>query len=312
MKLTETIIECKSRTDRFELFVFGDMHIGKRNRDENAIRKQVSEILRRSKMPGRHVRVLLGGDNVNAVIPKDIKRFDFNDMADWFVSDEKLDWREMLGDAINQEIRRAINILQPIRHLIIGALHGNHEDAIRKHHNVDVHARLCNKLEIEDLTDEAFVRLKFNCGTKASTVKVYLRHGYGGGRGAGAEPNKLAAIMAEWEDADICFTGHTHSFCISAPKPVLFIPNRGKLPAKLCIRHRLRRELGLLASVSHIGAGVLRISGLLPVPAYDDCKGRCLAVPPLNPVGRGTRYSSSENRIALVTPYRRSLYAQSH
>ena len=264
MRIVETTIECASRTDRFELFVFGDMHIGKRNCDENAIRKQVSEILRSSKMPGRHIRVLLGGDNINAVIPKDIKRFDFNDMADWFVNDEKLDWREMLGDAINQEIRRAISILQPIQHLIIGALHGNHEDAIRKHHNVDVHTRLCDKLEVEDLTDEAFVRLRFKYGATSSTVKVYLRHGYGGGRGAGAEPNKLAALLAEWEDADICFTGHTHSFCIAAPKPVPFIPNRGKLPPKLCIRHRYAANWGCWLLSHIIGPGSYESAACYP------------------------------------------------
>lgn len=230
MYLLDKTMECASRSDRVEIFPFYDCHIGKRNCDERAIKKQVQEILRRSKVPNRHMLVLHGGDMVNAINPADLRRFDFDELADWFVESDAESTRERLSDICNQEVNRAVDIFNPLQPFTLGAIYGNHEKSMRTRQNVNVHQAICDRMGILNLTDEAFIRLTFKRRSGASsTVKIYLRHGYGGGRTPGAEPNKLQRLVDEWEDADICLTGHSHTYCILPPKPVLYVPVSGKM-----------------------------------------------------------------------------------
>ena len=255
MKLIYEEIICESRSDRFELFPFGDTHIGKRNCNELAMRKQGGEILRRAKMPNRHVRVVLGGDQVNSISPADASRFDFAELADWFVESDAEKTRERLSDMVLQEVKRAAGIFKPIKSYIIGAINGNHENMMRRRQHVNVHKALCEKLGITDLTDESFMKFVFVRGVERRVVKIYIRHGYGSGRSAGAEPNKLWAMLSEWEDADVCLTGHTHSFCIAPPKPVLYLP-AGNLPKVMPTRYRFAGNWGcwLLSHLTGVGS----------------------------------------------------------
>lgn len=246
MYLLDKVIKCNSRSDRVEFFPFYDCHIGKRNCAEDAIRKQIKEILRRDALPNRKAFVLLGGDQVNAINPADLRRFDFDELADWFVESDAKNTRERLSDICNQEVKRFVEIFEPIKHLIIGAICGNHEKSMRTKQNVDVHQALCTRLNVLNMTDEAFIRLKFvRPGHATGIVKIYMRHGYGGGRTPGAEPNKLQRLVDEWEDADICFTGHSHTYCILPPKPVLYVPNKGEMPTKdMLYRYRFGANPG--------------------------------------------------------------------
>jgi hypothetical protein len=276
MRIIEVEINCKGRSDRVELFPFFDLHIGKANCNEGAIRKQVQEVLRREKMPGRHIRVLLGGDAVNSVSPSDRKRFDFSDIADWLVKGSAEEIKDALADLPNREIKRAESLLGPIKHLIVGALEGNHEKALRKYHNMDVQERLCEKLGCLNLSDEALIRFRFKrpSGKKVatSTAVVYLRHGYGAGRKAGAEPSKLYDMLAEWECADICFSGHSHSFCVLPPKAVGFLPMRGELPEGLIWKHRFAANPGCWLDSHSIGRGSYESGACYPARAFMTCK----------------------------------------
>lgn len=255
-KVTETI-KCSGRSDRVEIFPFYDCHIGKRNCAEDEIRKQVKEILRRSKLPNRHVRVVLGGDMMNAINPPDVRRFDFAELADWLIVPTEAELEEKgakgaadivrakLSNISNQELKRAVAIFSPIKHLIVGAITGNHERMMKTRQNVDVHGALCDRLNIVNMTDEGVVRLYMKRSkTAVATTIIYLRHGYGAGRTPGAEPNRLARLRDEWEDADICFSGHSHDFCIMAPKAVATIPRRGKMPDNLHYRYRFAANCG--------------------------------------------------------------------
>lgn len=241
----ETII-CKSRSDRVEIFPFYDMHVGKRNCAEVAIKKQVSEIIKRGKMPNRHVRAILGGDQMNSISPTDVRRFDFHELADWLVAGNAEETRERLSNLANQEINRVEELFQPIQPVIIGALEGNHEKKMRTSQNVAVHNALCDRLQIQNLTDEAIIRLTFRVvkSKLVQVVKLYLRHGYGSGRTAGAEPCKLDRMVNEWEGMDVCLSGHSHSFGILPPKPVPYIPNKGQLPRDPFYRYRFAANPG--------------------------------------------------------------------
>ena len=262
-------IECTSRSDRIEIFPFYDCHIGKRNCAEDAIKKQIREILRREKIKNRHVRVLFGGDQLNAINKADVRRFDFDELADWIVapSDEELKKgltsaevaelvRARLSNMVDQEINHAVKIFEPVKHLCLGAITGNHESMMRRRQNLNIHSAFCNRMEIQDLTDEALIRIQMRrSGGPVATIILYIRHGYGGGRSAGAEPNKLDRMIAEWEVADVSLTGHSHTFCISPPKPVPIVLKRGKLPSHLFYRYRYGANPGCWLFSHKMGVG---------------------------------------------------------
>ncbi len=273
MILLDVEIKCKGRGDRVEVFPLWDIHIGKHNCNEGALRKEVAEILKRDNMKNRHVRVLLGGDTLNAVNPKDVKRFDFSDVADWLLSGKAEEVKDKLSNMTNQEVKRAVKILEPVKHLIIGALEGNHEKVIRKRVNQDIQLALCEKLGIPNLSDETLIRMRFRRKTGASTtIIIVARHGYGGGRSAGAEPMKLKAMLDEWVCADVCLSGHSHTFCVLPPQPVARIPMRGKMPADLIWKHRFALNPGCWLDSHSLGRGTYESNACYPARAFMTAK----------------------------------------
>ena len=273
MKIIDVTINCNGRSDRVELFPFFDMHVGKANCNEGAIRKQVQEIIKRDGMSNRHVRILLGGDMVNAVSPGDRKRFDFSDVADWILEGKKNDIKDALADMPGREIKRVELLFNSVKTLILGALEGNHEKSLRKYHNMDVQADLCERLGCDNLSDEALIRFRFKRKAgSATTVVIYMRHGYGSGRKAGAEPSKLYDMLAEWECADVCLSGHTHTFHVLPPKPVALLPVRGRIPEGLVWHHRFAANPGCWLDGHSMGRGTYESQSCYPARAFMTCK----------------------------------------
>ena len=198
MKLIHEEIICESRSDRVEIFPFYDCHIGKRNCAEECIISQRNEILKRSRLPNRHVRVVLGGDICDVIKPQDI-RYDVNEVADWVFEGDAEDIREKLNDIAKAQVKRAVKIFKPLQPFIIGSIEANHGKVVRKRYNTDTHTDFCEKLGIDSLTDEAKIRFVFKRGCSSSMIKLYMRHGYGGGRTPGAEPAKIERMMSDGE-----------------------------------------------------------------------------------------------------------------
>jgi hypothetical protein len=286
MFILDKEVKCRSRSERIELFPFFDTHVGKRNCAEHAIKKQITEILRRDAMPDRHVFVLLGGDQVNAINTADLRRFDFNELADWFIIPSEVELaqalserdvasivRAKLSNICEQEVSRFVSLFEPIKHLIIGALYGNHEKSMRTKQNVDVHSAVCTRLGITNLTDEALIRFRCRRGRSGGqTITVYARHGYGAGRTAGAEPNKLARMQAEWECADICFSGHSHSFQIMPPKPVPYITETKNKELLLRYTYRFAANPGCWLYSHYLGEGSYESISCYPAKPMMTCK----------------------------------------
>ena len=273
MKIIEEVIECSGRGDRVEIFPFYDAHIGKANCNEGAIQKEVREVVRRDKMKNRHVRVVGGGDLVNAIGSNDRRRFDFSDVADWVVRGGTKDVKDALADMPQREIKRMAELMSPIRHLFIGAIEGNHERALRKHHNMDVQMRICEALSCENLTDEAIIRFKFvRTGGAMTSFNLFMRHGYGSGRSAGAEYMKLSAMLFEWECADVCLSGHTHTFAVLDPKAVALLPIRGKIPDTLMWKHRFAANPGCWLDSHAISRGTYESNSCYSARAFMTCK----------------------------------------
>jgi len=273
MQLLDIEIKCDGRGDRVEIFPLFDIHTGKHNCNEPALKKEVAEIVKRDAMPGRHVKVLLGGDALNAVNPNDIKRFDFSDVADWLLTGKVEEVKDKLSNMTTQEVKRVAKILGPIKHLILGALEGNHEKVIRRRINQDIQTELCEKLGIPNLSDETLIRFRFNRGFgAASSIIVVARHGYGSGRSAGAEAIKLKAMLDEWICADVCISGHTHTFCVLAPQPAAGVPRKGKMPTDLIWKHRFALNPGCWLDSHSIGRGTYESNSCYPARAFMTAK----------------------------------------
>jgi predicted phosphodiesterase len=224
MRLIDVEIPVESRTDTFYLYAIGDAHVGALNCAETELRRHVRRI---QDKPNAYW--IAGGDLCDAVILKDSRRFDPHVLPDWMLEGGAEKVRKNLKDMLDAQEQRALQIFEPIKDKCIGAIEGNHEFAIMKHHNRDHMANMCKGLEVSDLTDCAFIRLVFRRGEATRTVRVFAHHGHGGGRTPGAEPNKLAR-MANDKDVDIVLTGHTHTFQIMPPIAMLTVPTHGKLP----------------------------------------------------------------------------------
>lgn len=236
MKTAEYTFETDSRKTKYSLYSIGDAHIGALNCAESELIALVHKIAQ-----DENAFWVGGGDLLDAVILQDVKRFDVNSLPNWMVSGAANEIKKRVGDIVSAQKKRFLSIVGPIKHKCLGLIEGNHEEAIAKHHNRDVMAELCEALDVPNLTDCAFIRLRFKrLSSKQSggvVVTLFVCHGHGGGRTSGAEPNKLFKLAAD-KYADIILTGHSHSFHIHPPIPVLTLPHGGKLLKEPMIREK--------------------------------------------------------------------------
>lgn len=240
MKIIERVIQCNKRSDICNLYPLGDVHLGSRNCAEKPLRAHVRRIA-----DDPQAVWFGGGDVLDCIKPQDAKRFDVKTMPDWIMEGDADTTRDNLSDILTQQLKRLTGILKPIAHKCIGLMEGNHEAAIRRHYNQDIHGALCNKLDAQDLTSYCWIRLKFKRSNKAAkNIDVVAQHGCGGGRSDGAESLHLGRMIKKWEMADIVFRGHSHTYTVAPPKPVLYVPATGKMPKELSVRYRYAANWG--------------------------------------------------------------------
>ena len=218
-----------SRSDMFELYPLGDIHIGALNCAEKQFRRLVQDILHNPR-----AYWVGGGDMLDAVILQDQKRFDPACIPSWMLSGKAASIQKRLMDMVSAQRDRFLSIVEPIKDRCIGLLEGNHEYAILRHHNRNITKELCDGLGVPNLTDCAFVRMKFqrnvpgNSVNPSAFVRMFITHGCGGGRTAGAEPNHLARMAAD-KACEIALRGHSHVQHILPPVTRLTIPTSGVL-----------------------------------------------------------------------------------
>lgn len=237
MLLTDKKIICESRSNTFRFYVLGDLHLGARNCAENQFRRLVNQIAQ-----DKNAYWLGGGDLCDCINPPDLVRFGFDILPNWILEGSAEETREKLRDIISQQRHRLRDILKPIKAKCLGLIEGNHEHKIRRRDNLDHHGFVCNSLNTIDLTSEALIRLQFERKTngtpKSEVVKIFICHGHGGGRTAGAEPCHLERLARNWQ-VDLILRGHSHTFCLLPPIVELTVPNKGKLPNE-AIQHYKR------------------------------------------------------------------------
>lgn len=202
MRVIEHAIE--NWTGPVRLVLLGDLHLGNAGTDEAL----VEETARR--LAGPDVYWIDLGDSIDAINMHD-PRFDPRTLPDWIGLAD-------LADLPAAQVARYRHYFGAYGANCLARLYGNHEWALQKHSERDVYAELNRAIDLDParaLGYSGFVRLRFRCmeGAKVHntwTQTLYIHHGNGGGKLAGAK----AGALERWPlayDADIYAMGHTHT-----------------------------------------------------------------------------------------------------
>lgn len=127
--------------DVVSVWLMSDLHLGASNVDYDRINQELADA------KSRNSRILINGDLMDLILPKDHKRY---------VPDVLLDEIAGRRDVLNASVKFAVKILKPYAHLIDMIGMGNHE---------------CFNEETECLTDQGWV--PFRDITKKSNVASY-------------------------------------------------------------------------------------------------------------------------------------------
>ena len=220
--------EVASRTDWFYIYPLGDVHIGAHNCAENQFRRIVNAIKSEPR-----AYWIGGGDYLDSIILQDSQRFDPGVLPAWMLTGGSDKIRKKIKDMVAAQQERFLDIVSPIKDKCMGLIEGNHEYAIMKHHNRNLMGELCKHLGAQELTDTAFLRLRFTRNGRSgknsvTMLRMFVAHGDGGGRSPGSEPGHLTRLALD-KDAEIVIRGHSHTFHILPPITRLTIPKGGKL-----------------------------------------------------------------------------------
>ena len=239
MKVINYAVPLEGRNASVRLYALGDVHLGAANCAERELIRLIDLIA-----ADENAYWIGGGDCTDAIILNDTKRFDVNTLPNWMLVGNPRTIKSRIGDILFAQRERFVDLTRKIHSKCIGMIEGNHEYSIFKYHNHDHMSMLCDQIGADNLTDCAFIRMQFRRKSKTEdatlstrSVTIFICHGHGGGRTAGAEPNKLARLASD-KDVDILLTGHSHTFNILPPIPTLYIPMRGVVPTDPCVREK--------------------------------------------------------------------------
>jgi hypothetical protein len=135
------------------------------------------------------------------------------------------------GNYFDLLVDTAADWLRPYIPYIVMMSEGNHEWAIRKRWETDLHQRLCKALGVQMMREWGFVRFQFDGAhlrIGRSRQLLYFHHGYGGGgpvtRGV-IQNQRVDAMVA---NADISVSGHIHERTL-VDAPVVGVNHNGRI-----------------------------------------------------------------------------------
>ena len=211
MEYLQKRIVYKSRADVFSLWFLGDLHLGSASCDEAAIVETVKHI----KADPRALWVGVG--DLGEFIPRQDWRARQTQLASWLRGEE--DEKDYEDDLVAKELDVIADKLHPIAKKCLGLVRGNHEDKHLTTFGRNVQRDICKRLQVDNLTDEAWIRVLFNrCEEDGhtQTLDLYCHHGWFSGRKSGGKVNNLHDLLGRW-NADIVAVGHGHERVIAPP-----------------------------------------------------------------------------------------------
>lgn len=192
------------------LYVWSCFHGGTKHCAEKKIRVKVKEV--QDDPYGWWIDL---GDKGEFITPSD-PRWDTGIICDWVHPD----------NIAEDESNWYMDMVAPIAKKCVGLLWGNHEDAMRIHSHVDVHANICKRLNVTDLGNTCFVTFNFKRqnSTEAHDIKGVFSHGAGWAITKGSKMNRLERFMNAYPTARIAAIGHMHDL-ITHTLPYLDVEN---------------------------------------------------------------------------------------
>lgn len=182
--------------DELYLYVISDVHVGSKQFDEKQFKRMITEINSRE-----NSIVILNGDIMDTGI----------------VGSKTDPFSQELTPS--EQLRKAAELLTPIKHKIKVVTTGNHEQRVSKLVNYDISELLCVELFGRKKTDEIycpsaylfFVEFGRNQGRdcRKTIYSVYGMHGSGGGSTVAAKIGRLEK-MGRLINADVLIHSHTH------------------------------------------------------------------------------------------------------
>lgn len=169
--------------DKFCLVLMGDWHLGAKECDVGQIKKDVEWIKNQ-----KDCKVVLMGDLLNCGMKDSVGAGSFD-------------------DTINpqEQIDLIIDILEPIKHKVLGIHIGNHCRRIYDRTSINIIKNLCNQLDVSYFGHSVLHHLRF----KKQTYTLYTTHG---NSGSTTPQGKLGMVLKLGEiiNSDLIACGHVH------------------------------------------------------------------------------------------------------
>ncbi len=187
-------VDLPNELEYIEIEPLFDLHIGSKKCDYKEIQRRIDRIKNNP-----NVYAVLGGDIINYST--------VNSVASADVYEEPL--------TPMQQIKKACELLLPIKDKLLCAVSGNHERRASKD-GIDLDYWLSTELGIQNAYDLGsivlFIRFGKNTASKSGKFlyTVYCTHGSGGGSMVGGKANRLAKI-GQIVNTDVVIVGHTHT-----------------------------------------------------------------------------------------------------
>lgn len=236
MKQLRRRIEHKSRTDRFTLYPIGDVHLGSAACDEALFKRTVNHI-----KDDPTAIVILMGDIIDGIgRTGDDFRYRHKTLAPWLAAMEDID------DVFDEEVNRAVALLEPIADKVVAFVNGNHEDKVEQKRGVNVYWSMVDRIAKAGNQNPAdiamgyngFLRIRFTRtlrdvapanwhGSRGTSwpLDIYMSHGFGGGKKPGSNANNMFDMMGSVQ-ADLYLMGHTHNL-MTVSKTLLVPTDKG-------------------------------------------------------------------------------------
>lgn len=193
-------IDLPQELSQVELHVFADEHYGDEHCDIKRLMQRIEYVRDTSS-----AYCILNGDiidNATKTSIGDVYTQEFNPM---------------------EQLRRAVEIFEPIKDKILCITHGNHENRTYKKEGINLSALLASQLGLANRYTPTSAVMFIRFGAVKQKLKetngsgnirkicytLYVLHGSGGGRKEGAKAIRLADL-ASIIDTDIYIHSHTH------------------------------------------------------------------------------------------------------
>lgn len=125
--------------------------------------------------------------------------------------------------------RKMVEYLEPIKHRILCAVTGNHEERTSRESDQDLTYDICSKLDIEDVYRENVAFMVIRCGERREgdhtkpklTYTFCITHGAFGGALTGGMINRNERFGAIIENLDCLITAHAHKGAVTKPQKIV-------------------------------------------------------------------------------------------